>query len=733
MLKETMTENPLVSIIVRTKDRPVLLERALKSIAAQIYRPIEVVLVNDGGCDLVMEKTENILGNISLTYVRLEENTGRAHAGNVGIENAHGDYIGFLDDDDEYYPDHVLVLTGTLRGSQLKIAYTDADTIFIEIDKEGEIFEKSKQVKYSHIFSPQIMLIQNYIPFMCLLFSRDVFAQVRFDERFEIFEDWMLLIALSQTYWFEHIHRITARYNQWSDESQINRRALLEDFSREAYQRVLSENKEKISTETIYAYCVHNADERQRFHDELIKKESEYFKEKLDLTDELRHLRSEKLRLNYIKARLEVEKKRLESEQRKLRAEMQQIAFDKNALFDELMGLRNYVMDLSNSMGWNLIERYRTIKEKVAPLGTRRRFFYELFLKSVKVIKNEGLKGFLCRVRRKSHMSFNAIKFKLKLKRLRSIHFAEGSPMAVQYDFIQAPVHIIIPVFNGYECIRDCMESILRNTDLSRHTVMIIDDKSTDARIHDYLKKIDGEKDKKKIHIVYNESNLGFTKTVNSGMESTKEDVILLNSDTIVTKDWISKLQRAAYSKLRVATATPLSNYVTINGIPEPFHYNPIPNGMDIDAFAEFLEKSSLRYYPEIPAGVGFCMYIKRSVLNDLGYFDEKSFGRGYAEETDFCMRALKKGYTHVLDDSTYIYHIGGVSFESVKDPEVLREKNLMIEKNLETLKALHPEYAGLVAKALSENLAPIHTYINFRIRRMEDAVECPVCDRSEA
>ena len=155
MLKEAMsmsTENPLVSIIVRTKDRPVLLERALKSIAAQIYRPIEVVLVNDGGCDLDMEKTENILGNIFLTYVRLEENTGRAHAGNVGIENAHGDYIGFLDDDDEYYPDHVLVLTGTLRGSQLKIAYTDADTIFIEVDKEGEVFEKSKQVNYSHDF-----------------------------------------------------------------------------------------------------------------------------------------------------------------------------------------------------------------------------------------------------------------------------------------------------------------------------------------------------------------------------------------------------------------------------------------------------------------------------------------------------------------------------------------------------------------------------------------------------
>ena len=45
-------KTPLVSIIVRTKDRPKLLKRALQSIFAQTYRPIEVVLVNDGGCDL---------------------------------------------------------------------------------------------------------------------------------------------------------------------------------------------------------------------------------------------------------------------------------------------------------------------------------------------------------------------------------------------------------------------------------------------------------------------------------------------------------------------------------------------------------------------------------------------------------------------------------------------------------------------------------------------------------
>ena len=59
-------EKPLVSVIVRTKDRPKLLKRAIQSISAQTYRPIEVILVNDGGCDLDVEELKGILGDISL-------------------------------------------------------------------------------------------------------------------------------------------------------------------------------------------------------------------------------------------------------------------------------------------------------------------------------------------------------------------------------------------------------------------------------------------------------------------------------------------------------------------------------------------------------------------------------------------------------------------------------------------------------------------------------------------
>ncbi|TFG36490.1 MAG: glycosyltransferase family 2 protein, partial [Nitrospirales bacterium] len=109
-------ENPLVSIIVRTKDRPKLLKRAIQSIASQTYKPVEVVLVNDGGCDLAIEELKTVLGDISLNYIQLEKNTGRAHAGNLGIENAKGKFISFLDDDDEFYSEHISTLISFLRS-----------------------------------------------------------------------------------------------------------------------------------------------------------------------------------------------------------------------------------------------------------------------------------------------------------------------------------------------------------------------------------------------------------------------------------------------------------------------------------------------------------------------------------------------------------------------------------------------------------------------------------------
>ena len=716
---ERRKDSPLVSIIVRTKDRPKLLKNALKSIAAQTYRPIEVVLVNDGGCELDVEELRALLGDISLEYRRLEKNTGRAHAGNVGLEHARGEYIGFLDDDDEFYPEHLKILTAKLKNSTLRIAYTEAEVVFLDLVGEDEMVERFKYVIYSQEFSPEMLLIQNYIPLMCLLFDRSVFDEVRFDESFEIFEDWKLLVTLSEKYWFEHINMVTARYIQWCDKSQINRRALSENFSQVAYKKVLDQNINKITSSAIYTYCVNSATERMKLINELIQKESASSTEMRELV--------EKLKL------IETENRVMKTENKVVKTEKQQIEHEKDRLLDELLGLQHYLRELSNSVSWKLIERYRTFKDKTAPVGSKRRIFYEMLLKSIKVTQQEGVRGLSYRAKRKiQKVRFNIdyLKFKGKRKRIETVNVRREPNIPEVYGFTQKSVHIIMPVYNGYECLRDCVGSIVQNTDLTTHTLVIIDDKSTDERVTAYLQRFREGLKGKKVEMLFNTDNLGFVKTINKGMKLSPEDVIILNSDTLVTRNWVEKLQRAAYSKLRIATATPLSNYVTINGIPKPFRYNTVPCGMKVEAFSEFVEKISLRYYPEVPAGVGFCMYIKRDILDQLGYFDETRFEKGYAEETDFCMRALKKGFLHVLDDATYIYHVGGVSFESVKDPKILREKNLMIERNLETLKTLHPEYTNLVEKALRDSLDPIHRYINLRISLLENNDEDTLCNR---
>jgi GT2 family glycosyltransferase len=117
-----------------------------------------------------------------------------------------------------------------------------------------------------------------------------------------------------------------------------------------------------------------------------------------------------------------------------------------------------------------------------------------------------------------------------------------------------------------------------------------------------------------------------------------------------------------------------------------------------------------MRYYPEIPTGVGFCMYIKKEIINTIGYFDEVNFSSGYGEENDFCWRASQRGYVHILDDATFIFHRGGGSFTE-------KVKNSKEESALNTMQRLHPDYNQKVQQFIRDNpLKSIQEYISMRI-----------------
>lgn len=243
-------------------------------------------------------------------------------------------------------------------------------------------------------------------------------------------------------------------------------------------------------------------------------------------------------------------------------------------------------------------------------------------------------------------------------------------------------IDIIVPVYNGLEELKQCVNSILENTDLTLHRLLIVDDKSPDKNVLAYLETIHHPG----IVLLKNEVNLGFSASVNKGMEYSHRDVILLNSDTLVTKGWVEKIIECAYSSRSIASVTPLSNAATLCSVPEFLKDNPLPQGMSAQDMADLVERCSLRRYPKISVAVGFCMFIKREVIEKIGLFDAEAFEKGYGEENDFCYRAEKEGYIHVMCDDTFIYHKGTASFAT-------EEKRKLIEEHEKILVERHEAY----------------------------------------
>ena len=246
---------------------------------------------------------------------------------------------------------------------------------------------------------------------------------------------------------------------------------------------------------------------------------------------------------------------------------------------------------------------------------------------------------------------------------------------------------IIIPIYNAIEYVQKCVESVRKNTDLINNGLILIDDKSPDDRIKEYLNQLNKEIQNENITILYNEQNLGFVGTVNKGMQYSKNDVLLLNSDTEVSENWLDNMKKCAYSESNVATVTALSNNATLASVPIGLQANNLPDNLSFEDYARAVSNNSIRKYPQIPTAHGFCMYIRRNVLDNVGYFDAETFGKGYGEENDFSYRCMDYGYKHLLCDDVIIYHKESQSFtDSKKD---------LIDKNLKILKDRYPSYVS--------------------------------------
>jgi len=213
--KKKFSKNPLVSVILPTFNRRKQLQIAIESVLNQSFSNFEIIVVNDAG-----EDVSDIINSFSdprIKYFKHQKNKGLAAARNSGINNSTGKYIAYLDDDDAYYPMHLITLVRFLENNNIKVAYTDAYKLN-QILINNDYVTIGKELSYSHSFDYKKMLVGNYIPVLCIMHERKCLEKTGlFDESLLSHEDWDLWIRMGNYYEFHHIVKNTCEYT-WRDD-----------------------------------------------------------------------------------------------------------------------------------------------------------------------------------------------------------------------------------------------------------------------------------------------------------------------------------------------------------------------------------------------------------------------------------------------------------------------------------------------------------------------------------
>ena len=268
-------------------------------------------------------------------------------------------------------------------------------------------------------------------------------------------------------------------------------------------------------------------------------------------------------------------------------------------------------------------------------------------------------------------------------------------------ESLPAPVDVIIPVYEGRDETLACIDAVLRTTHGVAARLLVVDDASPDAAL---AADLDELAEQGQIWLLRNPENLGFGASVNRAMAlSVGHDAVLLNADTVVFGDWLQRLRQAAYSAANIGSATPFSDDDSVVQCCKPGAVDmPLAEALD-----QFAATAYCRVTEELPVGVGFCLYVRRDCWNQTGSFDVSVFGKGYGEESDWCMRARKRGWLHLLAADVLVHHAGGRSFGG---------RRLALQERADRLMNLrHPGYASHVGRFLQHD--PLH-----RFRRGFDA-----------
>ena len=215
--------------------------------------------------------------------------------------------------------------------------------------------------------------------------------------------------------------------------------------------------------------------------------------------------------------------------------------------------------------------------------------------------------------------------------------------------------------------LKHCINSILSDSQLSLLYLYIIDNCGSKFT-HTFLEQVASNYSQVYFHCNY--KNLNIIQSDNFGISlGNSPYVVLINSDVIITPNWLSRLLHCAELDSRIAAVTPVTNRASNINF-------PIAQGANFYGMDRVLAQHSPCNYPDIVTDFGFCTLLRRSALEDVGWFDE-IYNCSYYAYLDLCMQLTAKGYRTVVADNVYVYHQKLTSSQQKRNVSYQKDKQI--------------------------------------------------------
>jgi len=243
-------------------------------------------------------------------------------------------------------------------------------------------------------------------------------------------------------------------------------------------------------------------------------------------------------------------------------------------------------------------------------------------------------------------------------------------------------VTIAVFIHNALQFLKTTLYSVIKNTSYP-YSLLLIDDAS-DQVTKNYIRSLRGAT------LITNEHQMGFPHNANLAIDhSITPYIVLLNSDTYVTKGWLSLLINCLKDDITHGIAGPSTSFAWSE---QRIVDRPDWTYDEIESFGSQTQKTygrQTQYLDRLHSVCGFCYAFKRWLVEDIGYFDE-SYGLGQCEEIDFNTRAAKAGYKCVWVCGAYVHHFGGKSFPQSCATRLLQRNKRIYQDKFCSLKIIN-------------------------------------------